>query len=227
MMTFPVAAASRHVRLLQRSAGVSSSRILSSTPNSGNQAVLMSFSTKAKEQKSSQQQLSYFERKKIAKEQRTLEYQQKVERSKLKAKRRSNAPKNVLKNEFREWFDRKVAFEEKVDRLARREGLDWKLQVAVILERIPVVLPDKEQWEIDFEVIQAEQAFYGKDYPPEFSNTTSTEERGPAVFTDEELIGELASTLFPCYNLKYSFITPLPPNMLTWYDTILIHFSAL
>ena len=188
----PAAVSRHHVRLLQlhRTLSPNNARTLVAT-SSQNTAASKLFSTNAKKQKSSKQpQLSYFERKKAAKELRTVEYQQKIERSKLKASRREKAPQRVLKNEFREWFDKKVAFEEKVDRLARREGLDWKIHVAVVLERIPVVLPDKEQWESDFEEIQAEKLFYGKDYPSEFS-TTSTEEQRAPVFSDEELMGKL------------------------------------
>ena len=73
-----------------------------------------------------------------------------------------------------------------MERKGRQKGLDWRIQVAVILERGNVVQPDKEDWEIEYDKMQAQVELYrGKDYPKEFA--TSVDESKVAM-TDEELM---------------------------------------
>ena len=135
---------------------------------------------------------NYFERKQARKEQRTQQFQNRYQRSLDLKDRRAQAPKGIIKEEFQSWFQAKLAREEKWDRQARQQGKDWKIQVAVILERLPQVLPDKEDFEKDFEELQAYLAQFGKQYPKEFSSTMAG--NGAAPISDEELIGTFSSS---------------------------------
>mgnify|MGYP003319298804 CR=1 FL=1 len=76
-----------------------------------------------------------------------------------------------------------------MDRKARQAGMDWTLKVATIVERLPVVMPDKEAFETEFEDLQAYlKAHSGKAYPKEFMGT----DKGvrPEAYTDEDLMGK-------------------------------------
>jgi|TARA_B110001450_G_scaffold22231_1_gene19891 hypothetical protein len=132
--------------------------------------------------------LSYYERKMKAKEQRIEAYRQKVERAVRIGSRRDSAPKDVLKNEFRSWWVGRKSYEERLDRRSRQAGMDWTIQVSTIVERLPVVLPDKEDFETEFEFSQAYlTANRGKVYPKEFTGVEK--EDIPEAYTDEELLG--------------------------------------
>ena len=68
--------------------------------------------------------------------------------------------------------------------------MDWTIQVATIVERLPVIMPDKEPFEIEFEDLQSYlKAHSGKDYPKEFLGNDGSSR--PEAYTDEELIGTL------------------------------------
>jgi hypothetical protein len=132
---------------------------------------------------------SYFERKAALKQQRVQYYQQKLQRTAQLKHRRDGAPKDVLKNEFVSWWDRRRIYEEKMERKARQAGMEWKIQVATIVERLPIVLPDKMDFESDFEDLQAYlKSHTGKNYPVEFTGTSGTDQ--PVALTDEELLGK-------------------------------------
>ena len=151
---------------------------------------------------------TYFGRKVAAKERRVQLYQHKVRRAdQLKHRRRRIDPEAAAaaaakyndptmlpkKMAFRSWWDARRAHEERLDRKARQAGLEWKVRVAVIVERLPVVLPDKDDFERDFEVLQAYlQSHSGKEYPKEFLGGTTASGGAmdrPVVLTDEELMG--------------------------------------
>lgn len=132
-------------------------------------------------------ELSYFERKQARKDERIRLYQAKLDRAMALKDRRSKAPKDTLKVEFQEWWQAKIAREQKLNRQARQEGKDWKIEVAVVLERLPQILPDKEDYEKEFDELQAHLAQFGKDYPKEFS--ASLPKDGSAPVSDEDLLG--------------------------------------
>jgi hypothetical protein len=132
--------------------------------------------------------LSYFERKVVAKQQRVEAYQDKLERASRIKSRRDDSPKDVLKNDFRSFWDGRRAYEEILDRRARQAGMDWTIQVATIVERLPIVMSDKEEFEREFEDLQAYLlAHRGKEYPKEFTGTDG--DGRSEAYTDEELIG--------------------------------------
>ena len=144
--------------------------------------------TKKKTSKDESPSLSYFERKTASKQLRVEAYQHKLERAVRIKSRRENSPKDVKKDEFRSWWDCRRAYEEQMNRKARQAGMDWTIQVATIVERLPVVMPDKEPFEIEFEDLQSYlKAHSGKDYPKEFLGNDGSSR--PEAYTDEELIG--------------------------------------
>jgi hypothetical protein len=144
--------------------------------------------SKKKDEKDDESSASYFDRKAALKQQRVEAYQHKLHRAVQLKHRRNDAPKDVLKNEFRSWWEKRQTYEEILDRKARQAGMPWKIQVSTIVERLPVVLPDKLDFEKDFEELQAFiKSNSGKEYPTEFTGNVGADR--PVAVTDEELIG--------------------------------------
>jgi hypothetical protein len=160
---------------------------------------------------------TYFDRKTEGKEGRIKAYQHKLQRrDQLKHRRKRSSSHNnnnsnhqhelLLKPTFRSWWDSRQAREEQWDRRARQAGLEWQIQVAVIVERLPVVLPDKHEYETDYEALRAYiQSHSGKVYPKEFVGETvsGNSDSRPVALTDEELIGTSSNiyiyTLVVCH----------------------------
>jgi len=136
--------------------------------------------------------LSYQERKDLSKEKRRQTYNTKQLRLQNLKTRRSNSPKDVLKNKFRNWYDNELQYHNKLIRSAKKENKPWKIRVAVMVERIPVVTPDMEEWERKYIDLRDYIWTYGKEYPEEtgFMYAMDTEE-DHIVPSDEELIGKL------------------------------------
>ena len=167
------------------SAGISSSNVPIQSERNSNRG----FATKKKSSGDDSSSPSYFERKAAAKQARVEAYKHKVERAVRIKSRRDHAPRDVKKDEFRSWWDGRKAYEEQMNRKARQAGMDWTLKVATIVERLPVVMPDKETFETEFEDLQAYiKAHSGKEYPKEFMGT----DKGgrPEAYTDEDLMGK-------------------------------------
>lgn len=140
--------------------------------------------------------LSYFDRKTALKQERVQTYQHKLQRLMAKQHRRNSAPKDILKNDFISWWQGRQIYEEKMERHAKQAGLEWKLQVATIVERLPVVLKDKQDFETAFEDLQAQvMSQRGKAYPVEFVGTSG--QNRPVALTDDELMGR--------YNIQSHF----------------------
>ena len=93
--------------------------------------------------------LNYQENKDLLKDRRTEIYHQRLERQLARKTRRKHSPKNVKKKEFESWFLKRREYQEIQDKLARRAGKEWKIKVACVVERLPVVTPDKEKWMTD------------------------------------------------------------------------------
>lgn len=140
--------------------------------------------------------LSYFERKATSKQLRVEAYKQKLERAIRFKFRRESSLKNVEKDKFRSWWDGRRAYEEQMNRKARQAGMDWTIQVATIVERLPVVLLDKEPFETEFDDLQAYlKAHRGKKCPKEFLDNDGSSR--PEAYTDEELIALLPANFQP------------------------------
>eukprot|EP00980_Cylindrotheca_fusiformis_P001291 scaffold333_cov133-Cylindrotheca_fusiformis.AAC.17 len=136
---------------------------------------------------------SYFERKKAAKQERIETYQDRLRKEEERKHRRDSAPKDVRKQEFKTWWDQRRIYEETLDRKARQSGKDWKIEVAVVLERLPVVMPDIPKWEKDFEELQTYLRQFGKVYPRELV----PERTAPTIVSDDELLAQLPPNFRP------------------------------
>lgn len=98
-------------------------------------------------------------------------HEQSLERQANIAQRRSHQNNSkTMANNFRKWFLEKRIGDEVMDRKCRQQGLDWQIQVAVILERGNVVQPDMEDWEIEYQNLKSHIYLHtGKEYPKEIS----------------------------------------------------------
>ena len=148
----------------------------------------LSFSTKAKKQTLQ----SYNDEKQAKKKYRTELYNKRQERKANLPKRRNGPNSHVLKNakkkEFRKWFDEKRNLELYYNRVAKRQNQQWKIKLGLMIERLPVVTQDMEDWELDYMYMKAN---YDREhsivYPKEiegFSDPMDSE-----ILTIEEMIG--------------------------------------
>ena len=127
-------------------------------------------------------------------------------------KRRSRrvGTQHHLKPNFSSWFDAVKAHDERLERKARQQQQQqmqkgsstnnnnklWKIQVACVVERLPVVMPDKPSWLQDFIELQEYEQQFGKQYPSEFVGHNNAETYLKAFTgddmkppTDDELMG--------------------------------------
>lgn len=82
-------------------------------------------------------------------------------------------------------------YHDKLNRAAKRANKPWKIRVAAVVERLPVVTPDTEDWERDYHDLSDYLATYGKEYPEETPFMYAPDKpEDHIVPTDEELIGE-------------------------------------
>jgi NUDIX domain len=107
---------------------------------------------------------SYFEEKKLAKEIRRQRYNSHQERLvRLKNRRRPDRFQDRIA--FRSFFIPEKVNNEYMNRKARQAGLDWQIDVAVVIQRNNVVVPDLEEWDENFENLRDHMWQYGKEYP--------------------------------------------------------------
>ena len=118
---------------------------------------------------------------------RTDQYNKKITRRAGLGTRQDQEKKNYKKNQFKIWFDNMASKQAYLDRQARRQGKQWKINVATMLERLPVVTPDKHQWELDYIYLKAElQRYDDIAYPKELGIPDPMDFE---VHTQEELMG--------------------------------------
>lgn len=141
--------------------------------------------------------LSYKDRKEAAKLKRRDTYNAKQDRLERLATRRDHAPKDVLKNKFRGWWDKEVLYHNILTRKARQAGKPWRIRVAVMVERIPIVTPDAEDWERQYWDLRDYIWTYGKVYPEETGFMPPEKPEDHIVPTDEELLAGLPFTPAP------------------------------
>lgn len=132
-------------------------------------------------------------RKATLKQQRGQAFMDRLHKNDERKKRRDGSPSDVMKHEFREWWEKKRSHEESLDRQARQANEDWQIQVAVVLERLPVVLDDVADWEKEFDELKAYFAQFGKEYPKELVPLRTS----PTLVTDEELLAALPPNFRP------------------------------
>lgn len=112
--------------------------------------------------------LPWKEEKLKRKERRRFLYEKHQERLERLKTRREGKPFGEKRAAFLEWFVPRRNMDNYLIRKARREGLEWKIQVATILERPHVVHPDPPEWELKFENLRAHLEQFDRDYPEEF-----------------------------------------------------------
>jgi hypothetical protein len=159
------------------------------------------FSTKQKQNKKNavafgaEPVLSYFDLKVQRKDANRQIYERKISKRQNLIHRRGNAPKDVLKSTFDKWWKPQKAWQEMMDRRARQQGKEWKIRAAAIVERLPVVLPDYQDWEKDFMELQAYLGQFGKEYPKELFPDLSLSRDGdvPTPITHEDMLGMFSS----------------------------------
>lgn len=141
--------------------------------------------------------LSYKEEKLALKEKRRQIWHNKQERlARLPTRRKGRENRGMMRKAFREWHDKRRVYHEILDKVARRAGLTWKINVAAILERSPTQLSaDVPGWESDYrELRDYFDPFDGWDYPPELNipgegekdEDDDEEEEKEAVVEEEE-----------------------------------------
>ena len=124
---------------------------------------------------------------KLAQKQRRKELYEYAEQRLHKLQtRREGRDVGAKKRQFREWYDKIRIYQEIMDRKARQANMDWTIKAAAILERLPVVTPDKPQWEVDYLNLKTYLQQFGKEYPPELGFSPG---KGKLAMTDEELLG--------------------------------------
>ena len=115
--------------------------------------------------------LSYWDQKKATKDRRREIFFARQERKERVKVRRAGKPKDTKKFEFHAFYLQKKVTDEFLDRKSRQAKLEWKIRVAVLLERLYMEQPDKEPWEIEYEQLKQHLSRYGKQYPKEFATT--------------------------------------------------------
>lgn len=158
---------------------------------------------KKKKNKKAAEELTYAQQKVLAKERRRQTYEAKISRDTARQSRRDGSEDSVRgqhASAFRSWFDRYRTRNETMDRKARQAGLPWRVRVASVVERLPVILPDKEEWETDYEELDAYLKQFGRDYPKELGfrpGAPSTEGGESWVTNYDEILGELLNECLP------------------------------
>lgn len=128
------------------------------------------------------------EEKLALKKRRTELYEAAQKRMQTLQTRREGKDVGARKKKFREWYDKRRIYQEILDRKARQANMKWTIQAAAMLERLPVVTPDKAQWEVDYYNLKAYLEQFGKEYPDEIGFSPG---KGPIAITDEEILGML------------------------------------
>ena len=155
---------------------------------------LREFSAAKKKQTKSENktELSYQERKDAAKQLRRETWEKKQDRLERLKTRRDNSPKDVKRTLFRSWWDKELLHHDKLNRLAKKEGKPWRIRVAAMVERLPVVTPDVEEWEREYLDLRDYLMTFGKEYPAETGFMFAPDKpEDHIVESDEELIGKL------------------------------------
>lgn len=133
---------------------------------------------------------TYADDKLAAKELRRQQFEQRLARVEHLKTRRDGRPTEVKKTEFKTWYDKRRTYHEIMDRKARQEGLPWKIQVAAVVERLPLILPVREKWEQDYVDLRKHLNQFTWDYPNELARLDKKVEESEDI--DGECWCELA-----------------------------------
>lgn len=143
--------------------------------------------------------LTHQARKDAAKQQRRDTWDAKQARlQRLKTRRTGIATVGSMKKKFRAWFDKEVEYHEILESRTRRNNEKWRIRVAAMVERLPVITPDVLPWEREWFDLRDYLATYGKEYPEETGFMFAPDKpEDHIVLTDEELLAGLPFTPAP------------------------------
>ncbi len=130
---------------------------------------------------------TYKDEKLAAKEIRREQYEAKMARLESLQTRREGRPMDVKKAEFKSWYDKRRTYHEVMDRKARQHEKDWKIEVAAVVERLPLVTPDMEPWEAEYAELRKHLDQFTWDYPSELMQSRKSdddEEEGEIIALD-------------------------------------------
>lgn len=120
------------------------------------------------------------------------------------ATRRDHSPKDVKKQAFRGWYDKERIYHDLLLRCAKKENKPWRVRVAVMVERLPIVTPDMPQWEREFIDLTDYLATFGKEYPEETGFMYAMDKpEDHVVPTDEELLGKWMKFILPALSIAW------------------------
>mmetsp|Transcript_30047 Transcript_30047/g.49644 ORF Transcript_30047/g.49644 Transcript_30047/m.49644 type:complete len:297 (-) Transcript_30047:10-900(-) len=127
---------------------------------------------------------TYAEEKQAQKELRRTQWTERQQRMEGLQTRRNGRDRDTKKAEFKAWYDKRRTYHQIMDRKARQEGLEWKIAVAAVVERLPVVTPDMKEWEREYSELRAYLDTFGFEYPEELGMDKMDEKYGD----DEEVV---------------------------------------
>jgi hypothetical protein len=135
--------------------------------------------------------MSYQERKDAAKQKRRETYERTQSRLANLPNRRAHSEKDIKKKLFRSWYDGELRYHDHLLRSAKKANLGWRTRVAVMVERIPIVTEDMDNWEKEYINLRDWLLTYGKEYPEESGFMYAMDKpEDHIVPTDEELLGK-------------------------------------
>jgi len=141
---------------------------------------------KGEEQKKTLSQLNLEKQK--AKDRRRELYNLKTQNRIQRKHRRNSARKNHNKKAFKRWYDPYTSHHYYLTREAKRRGLEWKHEVSVLLERLPIVTPDLEDWEKDFMSLSCHLDKYRKKSFPKELVAEFDDSYEDKAYTMEEIL---------------------------------------
>lgn len=135
--------------------------------------------------------MSYQDRKDAAKQKRRETYERTQTRLVNLPTRRSHSEKDIKKKLFRSWYDGELLYHDHLLRSAKKANMGWRTRVTVMVERIPIVTEDMENWEKEYINLRDWLLTYGKEYPEESGFMYAMDKpEDHIVPTDEELLGK-------------------------------------
>jgi len=141
--------------------------------------------------------MSYQERKDAAKQKRRETYERAQTRLANLSTRRSHSEKDIKKKLFRSWYDGELLYHDHLLRSAKKANMGWRTRVAVMVERIPIVTEDMDDWEKEYINLRDWLLTYGKEYPEESGFMYAMDKpEDHIVPTDEELLGKSSDVFF-------------------------------
>lgn len=123
---------------------------------------------------------------------RRAKYVKKLERiERLKTRQDLALNRGMHRREWDNWFSKKRDWNEIQHKLAKKQGLEFQIQVGLVVERLPVIEPDRPQWKTDYINLNNWFGQFGKEYPPALGMVPP-----PPPKSEQEILGE---SFFNCF----------------------------